>query len=102
MPITYFPGVHRNLSAFQEIGLSYRRYAMTPTKIRDAELAASTDEITWRHVWLKKAMVDAGNPSRETTARRKTIAKMSPARRLEKLRRLRATLEPPRSWLYEK
>jgi hypothetical protein len=30
------------------------------------------------------------------------MTKMSPARRLEKLRRLRATLEPPRSWLYKK
>jgi hypothetical protein len=73
---------------------------MTPTKVRDAELPPSADEIAWRHIWLTRASIDA--PNRETIARPKTTTKMSPARRLEKLRRLRAMLEPPRSWLYEK
>jgi hypothetical protein len=73
---------------------------MTPTKVRDAELPPNGDEIDWRHVWLTRASIDA--PHRETIARPKTFTKMSPARRLEKLRRLRATLEPPGSWLYKK
>jgi hypothetical protein len=73
---------------------------MTPTKVHDAELAPSGDEIDWRHIWLTRASIDA--PNRETIARPIPITKMSPARRLEKLRRLRATLEPPRSWLYKK
>jgi hypothetical protein len=75
---------------------------MTPTEVRDAELPPSADEIAWPHVRLTRASIDACNPNREKVARPKTITKMSPARRLEKLRRLRATLEPPRSWLYEK
>jgi hypothetical protein len=73
---------------------------MTETKVRDAELPPTGDEIEWRHVWLTKASI--GAPSHETIARPKPITKMSQARRLEKLRRLRATLEPPGSWLYKK
>jgi hypothetical protein len=73
---------------------------MSPTKVRDVGLPSSGDEIDWRHVWLTRASIDA--PNRETIRRPKTMTKMSPARRLEKLRRLRAMLEPPRSWLYEK
>jgi hypothetical protein len=73
---------------------------MTTTKVRDAELPPSVNEIDWRHVWLTRASIDA--PHRETIARPKPMTKMTPARRLEKLRRLRATLEPPRSWLYKK
>ena len=69
---------------------------MTATKVRDAELPPSVDEIDWRHVWLARASIDA--PTREKITRPKPITKMSPARRLEKLRRLRATLEPPGSW----
>lgn len=73
---------------------------MTATKVRDAELPPGADEIDWRQVWLTRASIDA--PNRGTNARSKTTIKMSPGRRLEKLRRLRATLEPPRSWLYKK
>ena len=75
---------------------------MIPAKIHDTELPPSVDEIAWRHAWLKEATIDSGNLNREKIARPNTITKMSPARRLEKLRRLRATLEPPRSWLYKK
>ena len=74
---------------------------MAPTQTLDAKLPPSADEIAWRHVWLTKPIIDTSNPNREKIARPKTIAKMSPARRLEKLRRLRAPLEPPRSWLYK-
>jgi hypothetical protein len=73
---------------------------MTTTKVGDAELPPSGNEIAWRHVWLARASI--GAPNRETSVRPKIMTKMSPARRLEKLRRLRATLEPPRSWLHEK
>jgi len=73
---------------------------MTPTKVHDAELPPSSDEIDWRHIWLTRGSIDA--PNRETIARPKPITKMSPARRLDNLRRLRATLEPPRSWLFKK
>jgi hypothetical protein len=73
---------------------------MTSTKVRDAELPPRVDEIDWRHVWLTRASIDA--PNREKIARPKMMTKMSPARRLEKLRRLREMLEPPRSWLYKK
>jgi len=75
---------------------------MITTKVRDAELLPRPDKIDWRHVWLTRAIVDDGNPYREKIARARTMTKMSPARRLEKLHRLRATLEPPRSWLYKK
>jgi hypothetical protein len=72
---------------------------MTPTKVREAELLPGAD---WRHVWLTRESIDACKPNREKIACHKTMTKMSPARRLEKLRRLRATFEPPRSWLYKK
>jgi hypothetical protein len=74
---------------------------MTPSKTVDTELLPGAVEIDWRHVWLTRTIIDDGNPYREKIARPRTMAKMSPARRLEKLRRLRATLEPPRSWLYK-
>ena len=73
---------------------------MTSTKVHDAELPPRVDDIDWRHVWLTRASIDA--PNRETIARHKPMTKMSPSRRLEKLRRLRAAVEPPRSWLYKK
>jgi hypothetical protein len=75
---------------------------MTQTKVRDAELPRAATETDWRHVWLTRAIIDDGNPYREKITRPRTMIKMSPARRLEKLRRLRAVLEPPQSWLYKK
>jgi hypothetical protein len=74
---------------------------MTPSKIVDTALPPGAAEIDWRHVWLTRAIIGDGNPYREKNARHRTMTKMSPARRLEKLRRLRAVLEPPRSWLYK-
>jgi hypothetical protein len=65
---------------------------MTPNKIVDTELPPGAAEIDWRHVWLTRAIIDDGNPYREKITRPRTMIKMSPARRLEKLRRLRATL----------
>jgi hypothetical protein len=58
-----------------------------------------TEEIAWRHVWLKSVLINAGKPS-PTKIRRPTVTRrMSLALRLEKLHRMRAALEPPRSWM---
>jgi hypothetical protein len=65
------------------------------------KLLPKADQIDWRHVWLAKAIIDDGNPYRAKIDSPRTMTKMTPARRLEKLRRLRATLEPPQSWLYK-
>jgi hypothetical protein len=73
---------------------------MTTAKVRDAELSPTCDETDRRNVWLTRTSID--RPNRETIARPKKKIRMSPSRRLEKLRRLRATLEPPSSWLYKK
>jgi len=50
-------------------------------------------KIACRRVLLKNEMLDAGAKIR----RRRVIRRMSLARRLEKLHRLQATLESPRS-----
>jgi len=58
----------------------------------------NTEEIAWRHVWLKSVMIDGGK-SFPTKLRRTTVTRrMSLSRRLEKLHRMRAALEPPR-WM---
>jgi hypothetical protein len=49
---------------------------MTETKLRDAELPPTGDEIEWRHVWLTKASIGVAT------------AKQSPAlNRLQRCRR---------------
>jgi len=58
----------------------------------------NTQEISWRHVWLKNVTIEAGKPLPAEIRRRPVTRRMSLARRLEKLHRMRATLEPPRSW----
>jgi hypothetical protein len=60
--------------------------------------AERTEETAWRHFWLKNVMIDAGKPLPANVCRRPVTRRMSLARRLEKLHRMRATLEPPRSW----
>jgi len=57
----------------------------------------TTQEIAWRNFWLKSVMMDAGTPLPAKIRRRLVTRRMSLSRRLEKLQRLRATLEPPRS-----
>jgi hypothetical protein len=59
----------------------------------------NTHETAWRHFWLKNVMIDAGKPLPAEIRRRLVTRRMSLARRLEKLHRLRATFEPPRSWI---
>ena len=57
----------------------------------------NTQEIAWRHFWLKNVMIDAGKPFRPGIQHPIVTRRMSLARRLEKLHRIRASLEPPRS-----
>ena len=59
----------------------------------------NTELIAWRHFWLKSAMIDAGKPFPTKIHRPTVTRQMSLSRRLEKLHRMRATLEPPRSWM---
>jgi len=60
---------------------------------------ATSDEIPWRHVWLAHVLIDAGERNRQRIRRPPISRRMTLSRRLEKLHRMRATLEPPRSWL---
>jgi hypothetical protein len=55
-----------------------------------------TDEIAWRHAWLKSVLIDSGKPSPTKIQRHTVTRRMSLVRRQEKLHRMRATLEPPR------
>ena len=49
-----------------------------------------------RRIWLKSVMIDAGEPLPAKISRRPMTKRLSLARRLEKLHRMRAGLEPPR------
>jgi hypothetical protein len=69
---------------------------MRPQEIGIAE---RTEEIAWRHVWLKSVLIDAGNPFPTKIFRSRPTRRMSVTRRLEKLHRMRAALEPQRSWM---
>ena len=69
---------------------------MRPQEIGIAE---RTEGIAWRHVWLKSVLIDAGNPFPTKVHRHGVARRMSLTRRLEKLHRMRAALEPPRSWM---
>jgi hypothetical protein len=62
-------------------------------------IAGRTEEIAWRHVWLKTVLIDSGQPFPMRFPRPGAIRPLTPRRRLERLRRMRATLEPQRSWL---
>jgi len=57
----------------------------------------NTQEITWRHFWLKNVDADKRLPAE--FRRRPITRRMSLTRRLEKLNQMRAALEPPRSWM---
>ena len=67
---------------------------MRPQEIGIAE---RTEEIAWRHVWLKSVLIDAGNPFPTKIYRSRPTRRMSVTRRLEKLHRMRAALEPQSS-----
>jgi hypothetical protein len=69
---------------------------MRPQEIGIAE---RTEEIAWRHVWLKSVLIDAGKPFPTIFPRPRAIRPLTPRRRLERLRRMRAALEPQRSWM---
>jgi len=44
---------------------------------------AQTEEIAWRHVWLKSVMIDAGKPFPSKIRRPAVTRRMSLSRRLE-------------------
>lgn len=55
------------------------------------------NEIGWRHFWLKHVMIDAGTPgSTKITRLALQPRKVSVAKRMRRLRRMRAILESPR------
>ena len=71
---------------------------MSETEVGTAELRQSANEIDWRHVWLTNVMIDTGTLGPPKIARRKLrTGKSSFTRRLHKLRRMRAALEPPKA-----
>jgi len=57
---------------------------------QETGIAERTEEIAWRHVWLKSVLVDAGNPFPTKIYRPRPTRRMSLTRRLEKLHRIRA------------
>jgi hypothetical protein len=69
---------------------------MRPQEIGIAE---QTEEISWPHVWLTSVLIDAGNPFPTRIYHPRPTKRMSVTRRLEKLHRMRAALEPQRSWM---
>jgi hypothetical protein len=60
---------------------------MRPQEIGIAE---QTEEISWRHVWLKSVLIDAGNPFPTRIYHPRPTKRMSVTRRLEKFHRKRA------------
>ena len=70
---------------------------MRPQEIGIAE---RTEEIAWRHVWLKSVLIDTGNPFPTKIYRPRPTRRMSVTRAFWKnFTALRAALEPPRSWM---
>jgi len=68
---------------------------MTKTGIGTTEPLTSANEIAWRHFWLANVMIDTGKPGPAKLVRREMgIRKDSLARRLHKLRRMRAVIGP--------
>ena len=68
-------------------------------RAQEIGIAEQTEEIDWRHVWLKSVLIDGGNLFPTKIHRHGVARRMSATRRLEKLHRMRATLEPARSWM---
>ena len=73
---------------------------MIPKETGTTVARRSDAEIAWRQFWLTNVMIDTGNPHPAKFARPAIrTRRMSLASRLHKLRRMRATLEPQRSWM---
>src|SRR5512143_1105076 len=92
--VAYWPRAAGNLCAVREVEKQTGRCGMPPKEI---DLPERTEEIDWRHVWLKSALIDAGNPFPTKIYRPRPTRHMSLTRRLEKPHRMRAALEPQRS-----
>ena len=71
---------------------------MSPMEIGTAERLQAED-IVWRHVWLKSVLIDNGKPFPAKIHPPGVARRMSLTRRLEKVHRMRAALEPQRSWM---
>jgi hypothetical protein len=84
-----------NLCVVHQVERRTRRCAMRPQEIGIAE---RTEEIAWRHVWLKSVLID-GNSFPTKIYRPRPTRRMSVTRRLEKLHRMRAALGQQRSWM---
>lgn len=67
---------------------------MISKEIGATELRRRAAEIDWRHFWLANAMIDNPRPAKIAHPAMRT-RKMSLARRLHKLRRMRAALGSP-------
>ena len=65
---------------------------MTSKEIGATLTSRNVEEFAWRHFWLTNVMIDAGRPIPEKLARPRVTRRMSPARRLHKLHRMRAML----------
>jgi len=55
-------------------------------------------EIVWRHAWLRTVVTNGERSEQDNVRPVQLRPRMTLARRLEKLHRLRTALEPPRSW----
>ena len=63
------------------------------TETSSAELRRSVDGVDWRHFWLKNVMIDSGKLAPTKIARRE-LRKNALTRRLRKLHRVTAILDP--------
>jgi hypothetical protein len=61
--------------------------------------STEAEEVAWRHIWLKSVLRETGNPFPTEIYRPTRNRRMSVTSRLEKLHRMRAALEPQKSWM---
>ena len=79
------------------LGNTKRERSMTKTGLDGTEPHTAAGDIAWRHIWLTNVMLDAGKPGPVRLIRREMpMRKDSLARRLHRLRRMRAALDLPR------
>ena len=70
---------------------------MTKTGLDGTEPYTVAGDIAWRHIWLTNVLLDAGKLGPVRLVRREMpMRKDSLARRLHRLRRMRAALDLPR------
>ena len=84
-PALFVGAAPREPCVVRQVERRTRKSAMRPLEIGIAE---RTEEIAWRHVWLKSVLIDAGNPFPTKIYRSRPTRRMSVTRRLEKLHRI--------------